>query len=1043
MKSRTNLFRMSLLLLFVVLPFGLYAQSVSVKGVVKDTKNEPIIGASIVQKGTTNGTITDIDGNFVLQTNAQATLVISFVGYKTEEIAVNGRTNLTVTLKEDTEMLDEVVVVGYGVQKKKLVTGATVQMKGEDIEKLNTVSALGALQSQSPGVNIVQSSGMPGEGFKVNVRGMGTIGNAEPLYVIDGVAGGDINLLNPSDIESIDVLKDAASAAIYGARAANGVILVTTKQGKEGKIKVTYDGYYGIQNIAKKPKLLNARQYMEIMDRKDGPTDWAAKILGVYQQIMKGTWSGANWLDLAENKNAPLQNHAVNMAGGSDYSKFSMGLSYTSQDGIIGKPVEPNFERYSVRLNSDHTLWRANKLDIIRFGENLTYSHTSRSGIAIGNIYYNDVHNFLTASPLLPMYDKDGNYYERADKVADNWSYDPRAANPIALMIAQRGMNKSSNHGIRGNLYLEIQPVKDLKFRTNFGYRFYTWSYRSYVNKYNLSDDQVQTIDRVTQQAGNFMGYTWENTLAYTKKFGLHAVDGVLGQSIEKWGMGQSMDVTNAYSVFPGSFDNAYLSNTQGLTPGVTSIAGAPQTEGRLASFFGRVNYNYNEKYMFSATVRADGSGNFARGHRWGYFPSVSAGWVLTNEKFMEHKLSWMDFFKIRASWGQNGNSDIANFQYLSTIAFDRRNNYVFGQDKQTESTGAYANILANKNISWETSEQTDLGFDARFFNSRLAVAFDYYLKTTKDWLVQAPILASYGTGAPFVNGGDIRNEGVELGLTWNDMIKDFKYQVNFNLAYNRNEVTRIANSEGIIHGPANALTYGIDEIYRAQVGYPIGYFYGYKTAGVFQNQQQVDAAKAKLPTAAPGELIFVDTNGDGLITDGDRTMIGNPNPDFVGGFSFNLGYKGFDFAVTTTGAFGQQVVKSYRQYLGEPKHNFTSEILESWNGEGTSNKYPSVKGLENSDSWKKFSDLFVENADYVKVQNITLGYDLKNAFKQLPLSSARIYVTVQNAFTFTGYSGMDPEIGASGTDDNWAKGIDLGFYPSARSYMFGVNLKF
>ena len=1046
MRSTKILRPLWLLMLLCLIPVWALAQEVTISGNVKDSNGEPIIGASVLEKGTTNGIITDFDGNFNLTVNSNSILSISFVGYKTQEINVNGQTSFNIVLSEDTEVLDEVVVVGYGVQKKKLVTGATVQVKGDDLQKLNTVSALGALQSQSPGVNITQSSGMPGEGYKVNIRGMGTIGSSAPLYVIDGVAGGDINMLNPADIESIDVLKDAASAAIYGARAANGVILVTTKQGKTGKVRISYDGYYGVQQIAKKPELLNAKQYMEIMDRKDGAYDWKSLLPSyLYDSIMDGTWNGTNWLDEVTNKNAPTQNHAFNITGGNEYSKFSLGLSYTSQEGTIGKPVEPNYERYTSRFNSEHIILKNNEFDIIKFGENMTYSYSEKSGIGIGNIYWNDVHNVLVANPLLPVYNSEGDYYDQDDKEAEGWTYDPGAANPVASMVYQRGKNLTRNHAFRGNFYLEIQPIKNLKYKTSFGYRFNSSSTRSYTDKFRLASDSQNSNDKVTQTQSMDLAWTWENTLSYSFNKNYHAFDAVIGQSMEKWGIGEDISATNANSLFPGLFDYAYLDNTQGISSSMTTVSGGPQTAGRLASFFGRVNYNYNEKYMFSATLRADGSGNFARGHRWGIFPSVSAGWVITNESFMEGVQSWMDFLKIRASWGQNGNSDITNFQYLSTIAFDSLNSYVYGTDKITQTTGAYANILPNEDISWETSEQLDLGIDARFFNSRLGFAFDYYHKTTKDWLVQAPVLASYGTGAPYINGGDIVNKGFEIALNWNERIRDFNYGINFNLSYNKNEVTRIANTEGIIHGPSDVLTaLSNGEIYRAEVGYPIGYFYGYKTAGVFQNQAQVDATEAKLSTAAPGELIFVDVNGDGEITEADKTMIGDPNPDFRMGFSFNLGYKGWDLSVTTNGAFGQQVVKSYRQYLGSTKQNFTTDVYDCWNGEGTSNRMPSISGLETSESWKNFSDIFVENASYLRVQNITLGYDFKKLFPKMPLEQARLYLSVLNAFTITGYSGMDPEVGASGNDSySWASGIDLGFYPSPRTYMVGVNLKF
>lgn len=516
----------------------------------------------------------------------------------------------------------------------------------------------------------------------------------------------------------------------------------------------------------------------------------------------------------------------------------------------------------------------------------------------------------------------------------------------------------------------------------------------------------------------------------------MHNFDAVLGQSIEKWGLGETLSVVNPYSIFPDSFEHAYIDNTGAVNTGLTTVGGAPYDQGALASFFGRVNYNYAEKYMATVVLRADGSSNFARGNRWGMFPSVSAGWVMTNESFMEPLVDkGLDFFKVRASWGQNGNQNISPFQYLSTIAFDSKNQYFFGLDKSTVAQGAYADILPNPDITWETSEQLDLGFDARFFRSRLGVSFDWYKKMTKDWLVQAPVLSSYGTGAPYVNGGDVQNKGIEVALSWNDQVgENFTYGVNLNVSWNKNEVTRIANSEGIIHGPSSILLQGMGEMYRAQVGYPIGYFYGYKTAGVFQNQEQVDNTSAKLSTAQPGDLIFVDLDGDGQITNNDQTMIGDPHPDVTAGLAINLGYKGFDFNLTANGAFGHQIAKCGDFW------NYTTDIFGRWHGEGTSNKMPRL-GSGNS-NWSNSSDLYIEDADFVKITNITLGYDFKKLISGMPLQQARIYVSIQNAFTFTGYSGMDPEIGY-GNDQSWVSGIDTGFYPSPRTFLVGANLKF
>lgn len=1009
-----------------------------VTGKVLDSKGEPVIGATIMEKGTTNGTITDFDGNFTLDVSDNAIIDISYIGYQSQSITAISGKELAITLREDTELLDEVVVVGYGVQKKKLVTGATVQVKGEDLQKLNTVSALGALQSQSPGVNITQSSGMPGEGYKVNIRGLGTVGNSEPLYVIDGVSGGNINSLNPADIESIDVLKDAASAAIYGARAANGVILITTKQGKTGKLQISYDGYIGFQNLAKDPQLVDAKQYMELMDRQDGAYKWD-EILpkNVYEPIMNNTWKGTNWLEEALNKNAPIQNHAVNLTGGSEYSKFSLGLSYTSQEGIIGKPVEPNYDRFTFRLNSEHILLKNGDRNIIKIGENLIYTYSEKSGIGIGGVFNNDVHALLGGVPLHPLYNSEGEYYNQDDKVKDGWNYEAETINVIGDMVASRGQNISKNHNLHGNLYLEIEPIKSLKFKTAFGYKFRGNSYRKYEATYNWSPRKSSNDDKVNQNMSMETGWTWENTLSYAYKTDNQLFDIVIGQSMERWGIGEKLGIVNLNSLFPGSFDHAYISNTQALAVGKTQLTGEPIGESKLASFFGRINYNYKEKYLFTATLRSDGSSNFARGHRWGIFPSVSAGWVITNEKFIPNN-NWLDFFKLRGSWGQNGNSAISPFQYLSTIAFDISNSYVFGNTKNSQSMGAYSNILPNSDITWETSEQLDLGFDARFFNSRLGIAFDYYHKKTKNWLVQAPTLLSYGAGAPFINGGDILNKGIEFAVNWNDQINSLRYGVNVNFSHNKNEVTRLANAEGIIHGPSGLLINSMPEIYRAEVGFPIGYFYGFKTEGVFQNEEQVKNTEVKLPTASPGDLIFVDENQDGQITDEDRTMIGNPNPKFRLGFGINMSYKGFDFSIITNGAFGHDIARCYRHgdtYI----QNFTMDAYDAWHGEGTSNKYPALSAIDSRD---RFSDIYIESGDYLRIQNITLGYDFKSSFKKLPLQQLRIYVSGQNLYTFTSYQGMDPEVGYGG-DTSWGSGVDIGFYPSPRVFMFGISIKY
>lgn len=1017
---------------------------IKVSGVVTDQNGEPLIGANVKEKRTTDGTITDIDGHFSLQVPSGTTLEISYIGYLSQEVKISGEVNdLRIVMREDSRSLDEVIVVGYGVQKKKLVTGATIQVSGDDVLKQNRTDILGALQGQTPGVNITQSSGMPGEGFKVVIRGMGTINNSDPLYVIDGVPGGDITGLNPSDIESIDVLKDAASAAIYGARAANGVILVTTRQGSEGKISLSYDGYIGFQNLVKKPKLANAQQYIELINESranDGldAFDWANLIPVQYPSILDGTWSGTNWFEEIENSGAPVQNHAFNASGGNSISRFTIGASYSNQESVLGKPVPMKNERYNLRINSSHTVYKVKDLEVIKLSENLSFSYRERQGIGIGDYNSNDIHNALVITPLLPMYNSKGGYYLHEDKLADNWVYDGSLGNPVAQMDIQRGKNLNKYYNLRFNASLEIQPIKDLKYKSVFGFNFKSNAGRRYRPYARFSSNNEQ-LDDVQQRSSMGHDWTWENTISYSKNFNSsHNMDFLLGTSMEKSGIGQELNATNRTSLFPGLWDYAWLSNT-GPTSSSTELVGRPFEQEMLQSFFGRINYNYQEKYMATLIMRTDGSSTFARGHRWGFFPSISAGWVMTSEPFMESVHSWLDFFKLRGSWGQNGNNRVENFQYLES--FQQNKYYYFGNDKTTRQTGAYKDVVANPDITWETSEQLDLGFDARFLNSRLGFTFDWYDKTTKDWLLQAPILASIGTGAPYINGGDIKNMGVELGLNWNDQInRDFRYGVNLNFSYNKNEVTRIANSEGIIHGAANVLFNASDEMNRVEVGYPIGYFWGYKTAGIFQNEQQVINTEAKISNAQPGDVIFVDLNGDGAITAEDKTMLGDPIPDFTAGLSFNIFIKGFDFTVTSFGAFGHQIIKSYRRWADRPMENYTTDIYSRWTGEGTSNRTPRLTWGPHPNR-QYISDLYIENADYLKIQNITLGYDFKQLFPIIPLTQARLYVTAQNLFTITGYSGLDPEVGYGNA--SWASGVDLGYFPSPKTFIIGVNLKF
>lgn len=1051
------------LLLVVSLLFlssSAWAQRTVSGTVTSSSDGAGVPGTNVLIEGTTQCTVTDLNGNYKLSAPTGATLVFSFIGFQDATVTiVDGQDVYNVVLEDEVSDLEEVVVLGYGVQKKRLVTGATLQVNSENIARQSPVNVLGSLQSQAPGVNIVQASGQPGEGFNVNIRGLGTAGVSTPLYVIDGIAGGDINSLNSSDIESIDVLKDAASAAIYGARAANGVVLITTKQGKKGKITVTYAGSIGWQNpVTNGVKPVSAQDYIKLYNKAletagSKPEDFSAQVPHLWNDIQSGAFKGTNWLDLGTNDNALVTNHSINLSSGTDASRFAAGVSYMKQEGTLGYPATPEYTRMTVRLNSDHTVYNNDEFDVIVFGENATFTTSTKTGTQIGGIYGNNVHDLLTATPLLPAYNKNGDYYIFKDMKEDDWNQDQGISNPLARLYYEQKDQESKTDRIQGNTYLEINPIKSLKYKSTFGFKYFHNESRSYKPVHAISNKSSNDTDDVNQSQRTSRQWSWENTINWIESFDNHNVDLLVGQSIEKWGYGQSLSATNSVSRFPGQWNNAYISNTNHpMDPAESSMSGGPIQQGALASFFGRLNYNYNETYMMSIIMRADGSSNFKSGNRWGYFPSVSAGWVMTNESFMEPVTNYMDFFKLRGSWGQNGNCEIDPFQYLATIAFEDYSKYYFS-DPSKGSVGAFPDILPNPDVTWETSEQLDLGFDARFFDSKLGLTFDWYKKTTKDWLVKAPALLSYGTAAPFVNGGDVENKGIEIGLTWNDNVGDLQYNIGVNLAKNKNEITRLANEEGILHGPENVLAQNTDELFRCEVGRPMGFFWGFKTDGVMQDDNDVkaylnkhckgDAANSlQGKDIQPGDLKFVDTDGDGKITDDDKTMIGNPHPDVTLGLNISLSWKGIDFSVNAHGAFGMQVAKSYRNYSNTLTDNYeASDLTKWWTGKGSSDKYPRFTHGKHPNMGET-SDMWLEDADYLKINNITLGYDFKHVWKSSPFKVMRLYATLQNFITITGYSGMDPEVGY-GAGQSWASGIDVGYYPNPKTFLIGANITF
>lgn len=1077
-KARLLRFVMAMLCVFTSIGIASAQEPGTVSGTVTSVSDgEPLIGASVLVKGTTIGTDTDIDGKFTVKAKKGDVLQFRYVGYEPSEVKVGDNNVINVMLQENENNLDEVVVVGYGTQKRKLVTGSTFQVSGDQIAQMNTTNALTAMQSQAPGVQITQASTQPGKGFKVSIRGVGTIGESSPLLVIDGIVSGTandgLNGINPNDIESIDVLKDAASAAIYGARAANGVILVTTKQGKEGKISITYDGFVGWSNPYRQPGTLNARQYMEVINETNfntygTATNWSALVPQAILDKVNNGWKGQDWFDVYRNKNAFQHSHAVTVNGGSDRSKFSISVNYSDQEGILGGSNASNYRRYGGRVNSEHVLLKGKDHNIITLGENISYWYHASHDLAEGNGYSNIMQPVYSASPLVPAFREDGkptNFRE------DGAGYSSMIFNnPYEGFIngQYNSLNKSRDFGVGATLYWIIEPIKNLRYRGQINTGYSANNYRHTSMPFSASSTNASGNYGMEQNQQQSSSMSVENTITYTlPEFAKNNIDVMIGQSVEmsKWDTRMSM----TFSQSPDDLNSLVLNGWNFTIPsnmaGMTGYSGYDNPrEGRIASFFGRINYNYDERYLLTAIVRHDGSNNFARGHRWHTYPSVSAGWVLTNEKFMENATNVMNFFKLRASWGQNGNCQVGNFYYLSNIGFSPTDyadyGYKFNSDPISTvggiyQTGAYARNVPNENLTWETSEQWDLGFDTRFFQNRLAFTFDWYVKNTKDWLVQAPLNDILGyEEAAMINGGDVKNTGVEMALSWSDNIgPDFLYHVNVNAAYNRNKVTRLATASGKIgDNVSSSLFENSSYVSLVEEGHPIGYFSGMSHSGIWQTQEQIEAAraagKAVLETAQPGDFIWDDYDGNGQIEfDGDRHEIGDPNPDWTLGINLGFTWKGLDFNLAGSGAFGMQAMQCYRTALLANQYlNYTTDILKRWHGEGTSNSVPRLSVGGENNQW--VSTYYMQNADYFKLQNITIGYDFARQFKT-PFQQLRLYIQAQNLCTITKYKGVDPEIGSNGgieyngSGAGWIRGIDTGLYPSARTFVVGVTVKF
>lgn len=999
-----------LLMLFL---FPVFSQQMKISGTITDANDGVALpGVSVIVKGTRTGTVSNIDGQYTVNAPEDGTLVFSFIGYKTQNVPINGRNEIDVALEVATEEINEIVVVGYGTQKKSLVTGSIAKVDAEEITAQSNLRVEQSLQGRTAGVTITSTSGQPGEALTVRVRGISTTGNSDPLYVVDGFPVGGIDYLNPGDIESIEVLKDAAAASIYGARGANGVVLITTKQGEEGNFEIAYDGYYGVQNAWKKLPLLNASEYAMIMNEASANAGQPV----IFEQT-DTLGAGTDWQDEIFYPNAPIFNHQISFKGGNDHSRFSSAFSYFSQDGIIGKD-KSNYERYTYRINSDHEFGN------LTFGNNAAFAHIRKSGIEPNMEWGQPLASALNIDPVTPVTYQDG-----------DWGVSPYIAQEIVNPVAQLSTinQKYRVNKLVGNLFAQYEFIEGLKFKSSLGIDLAYGGNDNFTPVYELNPSVENQHSKASKDLTYWFTWQWENVLTYEKTINDHNVGLMAGTTMLEH-RGEDLGGSKQDLIFD-EFGNAYI-NTGTNEESEQAWGGAWHSA--LLSYFGRVNYAFKDKYTFTGVFRADGSSKFGENNRFAFFPSFSAGWIVSRESFLADNPT-LNFLKLRLSWGQNGNQEIGDYQYTSVIESNAY--YTLGSD-QTMTVGSRPQRIPNPDLKWETSEQIDIGLDFGFFNNRLTATIDYYVKKTKGLLVEAPIPGYVGNNAPIVNGGDVENKGIELELGFKNTKGGIHYNINVSGAYNKNEVTAIDNAEGIIHGAGVATT--MNDVCRAEVGYPIGYFWGYETDGVFQNQTDINGyAKGDeliQPFAEPGDLKFIDQNDDGVIDEKDRTMIGNPTPDFSGGVSLGLNWKGFDFYAFIYTALGHDIYNGIRRY-DLPMSNWSAGVLERWTGEGTSNEHPRVTLADANQNYSRPSDFYVESGSYVRLKTLTLGYTVpKILMQKIGVSKVRLYVTGQNLLTFTDYTGFDPEIGARGALDI---GIDRGIYPQARTILGGINIVF
>ncbi|MFD2517499.1 SusC/RagA family TonB-linked outer membrane protein [Salinimicrobium flavum] len=1022
--------------------FSIYAQTISVQGKVTDQNDLPLLGVNVLVKDATRGTTTDFDGNYSIDVSQNDILVFSYVGYQTKEFQITESQTLNVVLQEDADALEEVVVVGYGTQKKSVNTGAISSVKAEELEAVPNGRIEQTLQGRVSGVTIASNSGQPGSSSTVRVRGLTTFdtyGGNTPLWVVDGVIvdAGGIGYLNQQDIESIEVLKDAASLAIYGARAASGVILVTTKKGKEGKFNVNYTGTYGFSSPENTVELLNATQYAAIMNEKSVAA--GGEILYPDLSLLG---EGTDWQKAIFEDNAKRESHEFSLSGGNDVSTFYASFGLLDNEGIV-TPEISQYQKKSMRLNSTHEL-----SDMFKVGQTFGYTHQKYVGLGNTNSEYGGpLSSALNLDPITPIVvtdpalantnlytsnpvfrDANGNPYGISTIVGQEMT------NPVAYTLTRLGNSDYADDFV-GNAYVEFTPIEQLTFRTSIGGNLAYWGGDFYTPEYFLSPTVGTSQNSLSRNTNKGFGWNIENTLSYGDTYGKHDFTLLLGQGTYVNGI-NSGTYTNYQNLPVTSYRDASFNYE---IPVSQRLGGAyTGNEHRVISLFSRLNYNYDEKYLFTGIIRRDGSSNFGPNNKFGIFPSFSAGWNVSNEEFWNDN-EIINSLKLRAGYGVTGNDAIAPNGYLALISGGR--NYTFGRTGDQISIGYSPNAPANPDLKWEETSQLNIGADARIFQN-LTMTLEYYKKKTSGILQYFELPGYVGaTGSPLGNVADMENRGVELELGYNKLFGDFNFSANANASYLENEVTFLGEEKDFItNGAAGFQSMG--DITRTQVGEAYNSFYGYRTAGIFQTREEINSytdgnGNVIQPNAVPGDFRWVDTNGDGTISDDDKQFLGSPLPKYTFGLTLNMDYKGFDFMVFAQGAAGNKIFQGLRR-LDIQNANYSTEVLSRWTGPGTSNDYPRLTNNDANGNFSKASDFYLEDGDYLRIKIAQLGYSLPSEWiNHMGAQKLRLYVTGENLFTFTDYTGYDPEIGGN------VLGIDRGYYPQARSFLFGANLQF